>query len=304
MATMTTTRIPGIGALHLPVSRSDLLLILVALTQIGLGVETTLAHLVSGSIKPAEAIPVVFGPVAGLVLLFALFLRLRRHAVTLSSLIIIGVAGASVVVGVVGSALHWARAVPPAAAEGVLQWSWLIYAPPVAGPLAFAGVGLMGILSVLEDTKPESGRLTLPGVMTFNTPLSQTRQYLWLVALGLFAATLSAFLDHGRTHYEDLAVWIPVVLGMFGSATALIMALYERHTAADWFIFFWVMILMVVVGVLGLGLHLNADLPETGQTIIVERFIRNAPVLAPMLFAIIGSYGIFTMIGAEIDEKL
>jgi hypothetical protein len=297
------TQIPGIGTLNLPVTRNDLLLLLVAFTQIGLGFETGLAHLISGSIKPGEAIPVIFGPVAGVTLLVAIYLRIRRHRITLSSLIVIGVALASIAVGVIGSAFHWARAVPPSQiAEAALQWDWLIYAPPVAGPLAFAGIGLMAFLSVLEDTKPETGKLTLPGVATFQTPLSQTRQYLWLVALGMFAATLSAFLDHGRTHFEDPAVWIPVVLGLYGSIVALLMALYERHSGADWFIFFWVMVLMALMGILGLGLHFNTSLPETGETIVIERFIRGAPIMAPMLFAIIGSYGIFTMIGADVDS--
>ena len=47
----------------------------------------------------------------------------------------------------------------------------LICVPAVVGPLAFAGVGLLAIIALLEDTKPETGKLTLPGIITFNTPL-------------------------------------------------------------------------------------------------------------------------------------
>jgi len=303
--TIAPTRIPGVGDLRLPVSRNDLLLLLVAFMQAGLGVETYLAHLISGALKPGELIPVIFGPIAGLILLIALFLRLRRRGQTslLPSLIILGVAAASIVVGVVGSAFHWDRVLPPQNLPGAgLRWDWLIYAPPLAGPLSFAGVGMLAIIAVLEDTRPESGRLTLPGIITFQTPLPQTRQFLWLIAFGLYAATLSAFLDHGRTSMDNPFIWIPVVLGLFGSITTTVMALYARHTRSDYFIFFWVMVLMIVVGVLGLGLHINADLPEGTSNIVVERFIRGAPVMAPMLFALMGMFGLITMIGAETDE--
>lgn len=301
--TIAPTRIPGIGELRLPVTRNDLLLLMVVFMQIGLGVETYLAHLISGSIKPGEMVPIVFGPAAGLLLLVALALRLRRRSIVLPSLMIIAVAVASVIVGIVGTAFHWDRVLPPQSVAGGLRWDWLVFAPPVVGPLSFAGVGLLAIVAVLEDTKPESGKLTLPGVITFNTPLPQTRQFLWLVAFGLYAATLSSFLDHGRTSFENVFVWTPVILGLFGSITTTVMAVYERHTKSDYLTYFWVMILMILLGVLGLGLHINADLPEGASNIVLERFVRGAPVMAPMLFALIGAFGLITMIGAETDEQ-
>jgi hypothetical protein len=116
-----------------------------------------------------------------------------------------------------------------------LRWDWIIFAPPVAAPLAFAGIGLMGILAALEEPAP--GQLELPGILRFQTLITKTRQMLWLVALGLAAATLSAFLDHSRTDFENTFVWIPTVFGVFGSVVTLLMALYERHTHSDYFIF-------------------------------------------------------------------
>lgn len=298
------SRIPGIGTFHLPLSRNDLLLLLVAFTEIGLGVETFLAHLISGSIRPGESIPVVAGPLFGVLLLIAMGLRVRaRRPVLLASLIVIATGLASVAVGVIGTAFHWARAVPPASfpVSGI-QWEWIVFAPPIAGPLSFAGVGLLAIIALLEDTQPETGKLTLPGVITFNTPLGQTRQFLWLVAFGLYAATLSAFLDHARTNFESFWVWVPVVLGVFGAVVTTVMAVYTSHRRSDYFIFFWTMVLMILMGILGLGLHINADLPEGTAGIQIERFIRGAPVMAPMLFAIMGTFGLVTMIDAPIHE--
>lgn len=296
--------IPGIGEFHLPLTRNDLMLILVAVNMIGIGLETYLAHLISGHIKPAESIPIYFGPSAGLAMLGVIFLRTRmKERKTLATLVILGISALSVVVGVLGTSFHWERALAPSNIPGAdLRWDWIIYAPPVVAPLAFAGIGLMGILSALEEPKP--GQFSLPGVLTFQTPMSKTRQLFWLVALGLAAATLSAFLDHGRTDFENNFVWIPTFAGIFGTSITLIMAMYERHTTADYFIFFWVMLLMVWVGVMGMGLHINADLPEGPQGgINTERLIRGAPVMAPMLFANMGLLGIISMVGAEVYRE-
>lgn len=298
--------IPGIGQFHLPLSRNDLLLLLVAFAEIGTGLETYLAHLISGDVKPAESVPVIFGPIAGILLIIALGLRIRARKATFSSSMIVILTGlASVAVGVIGTAFHWARALPPVNFENYgLQWDWIIYAPPVLGPLAFAGIGLLAIIALLEDTKPETGKLTLPGFVTFNTPLPQTRQFLWLIAFGLYAATLSATLDHARTGFENFYVWIPTILGLFGSVATTLMALYGDHRKSDYFFFFWIMIVMIVVGVIGLGLHINADLPETAEGgIQIERFIRGAPPMAPMLFAIMGSFGLLTMVDAPVIDE-
>lgn len=300
----TPTRIPGIGEFILPLSRNDLMLLLVGMNLIMVGFESYLAHLISGSIKPMEAIPVFFGPIAGLVLFLALFVRIQRKQVTLASLLIIGVAAASVGVGIIGSAFHWERDLVPVELGGSrLRWNWLIYGPPALAPLAFAGIGLMGIIAALEDTKPESGKLTIPGLITLNTPLKQTQQLLWLVGLGLLAATVSSFMDHGRTDFENIFVWIPVVFGIFGSVVTILMAVYEKRTTSDYLIFFWSMMLMVLVGVLGFGLHVNTDLAEGTGEVLRDRFIRGAPPLAPMLFANMGLLGIISMIGAEVSDE-
>lgn len=293
-------RIPGIGEFILPIPRSDLLLILVAFNEIMVGLESYLAHLISGGIKPMESIPVIFGPTAGVILLIAIYLRLRHNAIPLATLIIIGVAAASIGVGVLGSAFHWQRDLAPTSLPGSrLRWNWLIYGPPALAPLAFAGIGIMTIICALEDTFPETGKLELPGVFKFKTPLKKTNQLFWLVTLGLLAATLSSFMDHGRTDFENIFVWTPVVFGIFGTVVTLLMSLYEKRNNSDYFVFFWTMILMIVVGVLGFGLHVDTNLAEGTGEIVKDRFIRGAPPLAPMLFANMGLLGLITMVGAD-----
>lgn len=299
------SRIPGIGDFHLPLNRNDLLLLLVAFTEVGLGVETFLAHLISGSIRAGESIPIITGPIFGILLLIALAMRVKQgRSGVRSSLLVIFTGGLSLTVGLIGTAFHWSRAMPPPNFSTYgLSLDWIIYAPPVAAPLSFAGVGILAIIALLEDTKPETGRLTLPGVITFNTPMPQTNQFFWLIAFGLWAATLSAFLDHARTGFENVFVLIPVYLGVFGSVATTIMALYHKIYEADYFWFFWTMVAMLVMGILGVGLHINADLPEGGEMAIqIERFIRGAPLMAPMLFAIMGTFGLITMVDAPVTE--
>ena len=58
------------------------------------------------------------------------------------------------------------------------------------------------------------------------------------------------------------------------------------------------MLLMIVVGVIGAVLHVLDDLIAAG-TFVVERFIRGAPFLAPLLFANMGSLGLIVLLGPE-----
>lgn len=48
--------------------------------------------------------------------------------------------------------------------------------------------------------------------------------------------------------------------------------------------------------ILGLVLHIRENLIAEG-TIVGERFLRGAPFLAPMLFAVVGALGLVTLLG-------
>ncbi len=54
------------------------------------------------------------------------------------------------------------------------------------------------------------------------------------------------------------------------------------------------MIAAVIVGVLGFGFHLSADLDGTGA-ISLERILAFAPVLAPLLFSDLGMLGLLVV---------
>jgi len=55
------------------------------------------------------------------------------------------------------------------------------------------------------------------------------------------------------------------------------------------------------VGVVGGVLHVLDDLTAAGA-FVAERFIRGAPFLAPLLFANMGSLGLFVLMGPEDGE--
>lgn len=54
-------------------------------------------------------------------------------------------------------------------------------------------------------------------------------------------------------------------------------------------------ILLIVTGVLGLWLHIRADL-TTGNVIVIERFLRGAPILAPLFYTDMGLLGLLVLI--------
>jgi hypothetical protein len=68
------------------------------------------------------------------------------------------------------------------------------------------------------------------------------------------------------------------------------MAMIPKPKRGDILIYFLVMILLIVVGVLGTGLLILDNLTANGQ-FVLERYIRGAPFLAPLLFANMGSLG-------------
>jgi hypothetical protein len=58
------------------------------------------------------------------------------------------------------------------------------------------------------------------------------------------------------------------------------------------------MVLLILVGVIGLVLHVNENLIAQG-TIVIERFLRGSPFLAPMLFSNMGALGLIALLDPE-----
>ena len=285
---------PWVRRVRLPLSRDQIMLLMAAVNLILLGLETYIAHLISGTIVPYEWIPILFGPIAGVILLFAGLIALRNRplATGLATLVFV----ASIIVGILGAYFHLFRAMIPYASRGQqLTVPLLVWAPPLLGPFTFALVGLLGLSAAFVEDPTDSGRLTLLGGRKWQLPLSKTRAYFMIIGMGALATVISSVLDHARTDFVNPWLWVPTAIGIFATVIAVGLGFTDKPVRADFFIYTFAMFLLILAGVLGTGLHISQDLTAQGQ-VVLERFIRGAPLLAPLLFADIGTLGLIALL--------
>lgn len=288
------TVFPVITRLRIPVTRDQAMLLMLALNELLLGLETYLAHSISGTIMPYEWIPILFGPMAGILLLLAglLALRKRQVAAIIASLVYL----ASITVGLLGAYFHLVRAILPFAPLGeIASVPLFVWAPPILGPLTFALVGLMGVSAVWLEQPPDSGRLTLLGGRKLQLSFSKTSGFFLLVGLGTLATVISSVLDHARTDFDNPWLWLPTAIGIFGTVVAVVVGTMEQPRRGDLITYIVAMLLLILVGMLGVLLHIQRNLAME-NTIVVERFVRGAPFLAPMLFADMGALGLVVLL--------
>jgi len=285
---------PAVRRFRIPFSRDQMMLLMMATNELLLGLETYLAHRISGTITRYEWIPIIFGPVSGVLLLLAgaMALRKRSLATVIANLVFL----ASIAVGLLGAYFHIYRALQPLAPAGErVSIPLIVWAPPLLGPLTFALVGLLGISSAWIEDPSDSGRLFLLGGRRISLPYSKTRAYFFMVSMGSLATVISSVLDHARTNFTNPWLWVPTGVGFFATVIAAVLGILDEPRRSDVLTYLVAMMLMVMVGVLGTGLHIARNLTEQG-TIVDERFIRGAPFLAPLLFADIGSIGLLVLL--------
>lgn len=288
------TLFPFLHKRKLPLSRDQLMLLMAAINLLFLGLDTYLAHLISGTIVPREQIPIYFGAIAGIALLVAGLIALRNRplAVWLAALVLLS----STAVGLLGAYFHLIRAALPTAPVGQrITVNLLVWAPPIVAPLTFALVGLWGLSAAWVEDPPDSGTLRITSRHRLRLPYSKTRAYLFMVSLGTLATLISSVLDHARSDFENFWVWIPLVAGVLGTVITAGLGALDRPTKADLAIYVGTMLFMILVGVVGAILHVQFDLTAQ-RTVVPERFLRGAPFLAPLLFANMGMLGLIALL--------
>lgn len=291
-----TTQFPHLSGWwrRFPLSRDQMMLLMAAINEIFLSIDTYLAHQESGTIVLREWIPILFGAVAGLLLLAAGLVASRYRA--LASLLATVTLLASMGVGVVGAYFHLARAANPFAPVGErFTLDLLVWAPPVLGPLAFAMVGILGISAAWIEAPAGSGTLVLWGERRLHLPYSKTRAYFFIVGMGMVAALVSSVLDHARTGFLEGGVWFATAVGIFGMVSAVVMGALERPSRLDLLTYVAAMVLLIVTGPIGAWFHVQADL-TAGGAIVLERFLRGAPFLAPLLYTNMGLLGLLALV--------
>lgn len=287
------TMFPVVKRVRIPVSRDEAMLLMMALNEILLGVETYIAHLTSGTIVFYEYIPITFGPVAGVLLLLAGWLarRKRSFATIFAMFIFLG----SIIVGLLGAYFHLTRALlPDAPQEYIFSVPLLVWAPPLLGPLTFTLVGLLGISTLWTEAPPDSGILRLVSSRHLALPYSKTQALFFIVSMASLATVISSVLDHARTDFSNPWLWLPTGIGVFAVVVAALLGSSDQPSRGDLYVYSGAMLLMILVGVLGVVLHVKTNL-TTQNVIVYERFLRGAPFLAPMLFSDIGTIGLLVL---------
>lgn len=288
------TLFPFLRQWRLPLSRDQFMLLMIAVNLAFLGIETYITHIADGIIKLNEWPPIVFGPIAALILLVAGLLAFRqpRLANILATLTLL----ASVVVGLLGAYFHGVRGFLPDAPTGEqLSISLMIWAPPILAPLMFCIVGIFGISAAWVEWPTDSGRLRLQPGYYLQLPYSKTQAYFYIVSMASLAALISSVLDHGRHNLENSWVWLPIVVGIFSTVVAAGLGFIDQPNRGDLITYVCAMLALIGLGLLGAWLHLQADLTARGG-FVLERFLRGAPILGPMLFADVGTLGLLVLL--------
>jgi len=73
------------------------------------------------------------------------------------------------------------------------------------------------------------------------------------------------------------------------------MGTIERPSRLDLLTYVAAMILLIITGPIGAWFHVQADL-VAGGTIVIERFLRGAPFLAPLLYTNMGLLGLLALV--------
>jgi len=296
------TILPAIRRLKIPFSRDQIMLLMVAFNEFMLAVEIYLAHSISGTIVPYEWIPIIFGVIAGVVLGFGGLIALRKR--TLAMWMSIPTYLLSITVGLLGAYFHISRAVLAGAPAGQqISISLTIWAPPVLAPLTFALVGVLGLSAIWVERPVDSGMLIFFGGRHLQLLYSKTRGYFFWVSMAMLATLISSVLDHARTDFSNLWLWIPTAAGVLGVVVSLGIGVINKPSKGDIWIYFVSMIVIIIIAVTGAVLHALSNL-AVNDVIVSERFIRGAPILAPLLFADIASLGIVVLFDPDETAKL
>jgi len=160
--------------------------------------------------------------------------------------------------------------------------SSLVYSAPFAAPLAYTGLGLLLVMNrMVAPDDPEWAYWVL------------------LLALGGYLGNfIFSVTDHAQNGFYYRIEWVAVITGAFGVGF-LFIPFVRRVTRPYILCCAAVMVVGAVVGVVGCGLHVAADLGASEPSLF-GRVVYGAPVFAPLLFvdmavlALIGLGVLFT----------
>jgi hypothetical protein len=195
-------------------------------------------------------------------------------------------------VGLSGALMH--AAAIGRAGQGIAA----LFGAASLAPLAFVAVAMVGWIAAWSDEALGVGRAP-DAIARGIAPAGPGRRALLLVtAAGFAALAVTALVEHaagGWTGPETIAV----VAALCGLAVVLVM-LPGRGGERVKLIYVSVMLIDVVVGFGGLALHLSANMEGPPQELIA-RMVLHAPLMAPLLFGLLGLLGLLAVAEPAVD---
>jgi hypothetical protein len=254
--------------LNLAPYKTPILLGFMAMNFLLTGVDVLIAHSENNFFQ-WELIPLIFSPLAVLAILAQMVFR-QSNAVkrTFQTVMWVGVA-----VGVVGTLFHIAG---NATSSQQSLNSLLVTGSPIAAPIAFAGIACYALASA------------------HYIGITRRSKLLLLVGLGFLGAVIAAFLDHARLGFVPSYTLIPIVSGIMATLACFYMA-YGQVNRQETYIYFSILSLNLLLGLVGFGFHLIGDLAGT-QSIIWARIMYRNPLLGPLLFCNLAVLGGLSLI--------
>ncbi|MDR3586158.1 MAG: hypothetical protein P4L59_12655 [Desulfosporosinus sp.] len=263
----------------LPVNKTRIIALFLALNYLIILLDITTAHIGNHFSNSFEWIPIIFSPIA-IVTSLILFLK-DKSAWSMKLHMWVNAIG--VLIGIFGFIFHISGLMDRAS----FTLSNLVGGNnPVFAPLAFVGTGIIGVIIAQKD-KP------LANNSSKNILSVKTRQLLLAISFWFFTTGLDAFFEHAQTSFTNLLTWVPIIIGLFGAMVCLMQVFTPSTDTASITLLTVTMILCFIIGLLGFFFHISSDLSNAWSW---NSLFYQAPWLAPLLFSDLGIWGMIVIL--------
>ena len=142
----------------------------------------------------------------------------------------------------------------------------LTYAAPFAAPLAYTGLGFLLLTNRMVNARSAEW----------------ARWVIFLALGGFFGNFVLSLTDHASNGFFAKTEWIPVISSALATGF-LIVPLVLTVTRRFLDVCLVVMLTQALVGILGFGFHVEANLVGPGHDLF-DKLVNGAPPMAPLLF--------------------
>ncbi len=235
--------------------------IFIIINYLGLIFDILYAHSINKFAHWGEYIPLYFCIIATLVIPLSLTLKDKVKNVTLITISIV-----SIFIGIWGVIFHLESQF-----FQDISLKSLVYTAPFVAPLSFAGLGFLLLLNQM-------------------IPSSSKSWAIWVILLayiGFLGNFILSLCDHEQNGFFHITEWIPII------SSALILGfipyyIFDKTKTSMKNACHYIVGIQLIVGVLGFILHGIAILKTNFDITFWEKVLYGAPLMAPLLFTILG----------------